>query len=447
MVFEKNINTRMNILRAFRVNPKIAQHIAFVGAGGKTTALFQLARELSSTVLVTATTHLGAWQISAADHHLIPKDLGYPNETPLQGVVLVTDEFENDRTKPISADMLHWLRGKSHNENLSLLIEADGSRRKPLKAPAAHEPPIPDFVDAVIVVAGLSALGQPLDEKHIHRAEIFSQLSELPLNQNVTSDAIIRVLTHPQGGLKNIPAGARRVALLNQADTPELQSIGGKMARELLRDFDSVVVGSLRQKNFQTIERCAGIILAAGESKRFGTSKQLLDWNGKPFIRHVAETALAADLDPVVVVTGFDSAQVESALAGLPVIIVYNSDYQNGQSTSIKKGVAALPANIGAAIFLLADQPQIPVEVIRALTEARAREMQSILAPLVLDDRRANPVLFDRVTFNDLLKLEGDVGGRAIFDKHRVEYLPWHDEILLFDVDKPEDYERLKEII
>ena len=58
-------------------------------------------------------------------------------------------------------------------------------------------------------------------------------------------------------------------------------------------------------------------------------------------------------------------------------------------------------------------------------------------------DRRANPVLFDRATFSDLLTLEGDVGGRAVFHKHRVEYLPWHDDRLLLDVDTPEMYQRL----
>ena len=100
---------------------------------------------------------------------------------------------------------------------------------------------------------------------------------------------------------------------------------------------------------------------------------------------------------------------------------------------------------MGSAIFLLADQPQIPVDVIRALVESHGQNMQAILAPLVLEERRANPVLFDRDTFPDLMQLTGDVGGRGIFDKHRVEYLPWHDDILLLDVDKPEDYQRLKE--
>jgi molybdenum cofactor cytidylyltransferase len=76
------------------------------------------------------------------------------------------------------------------------------------------------------------------------------------------------------------------------------------------------------------------------------------------------------------------------------------------------------------------------------LIEKHAEGLYPIVAPMVLD-RRANPVLFDRVTFPDLMTIEGDTGGRAIFHKHRVEYLPWHDDGLLLDVDTPEQYQRL----
>jgi molybdenum cofactor cytidylyltransferase len=254
------------------------------------------------------------------------------------------------------------------------------------------------------------------------------------------------VLAHPDGGLKNIPRGARRVVFLNQADTPALQSMAGTMADQLLDHFDSVLVGSLKHGHLETVERIAAIILAAGESTRFGSPKQLLDWRGKPFIRQVAETALRAQLDPVIVVTGAQAAGIEAALKDLSVRLVHNPDHVQGQSTSIKTGLGSLPSNVGASIFLLADQPQIPVEVILALKERHYRELPAILAPLVLEERRANPVLFDRRTFADLMQLRGDVGGRAIFDRHKVEYLPWHDDILLFDVDKPEDYQRLKDM-
>ncbi len=236
-----------------------------------------------------------------------------------------------------------------------------------------------------------------------------------------------------------------RVILLNQADTSELQSIGGTMSAPLLEHFGSVIVGSLRQSHFQTLERTAGIVLAAGGSTRFGQPKQLLDWRGEPFVRVVAQTALKAGLSPVIVVVGANSEEVEAGIKDLPLTIVRNENWQSGQASSIRAGVKTLPEETGSAIFLLSDQPQIPASVIRALTEMHAAELHPIVAPLVLMEQRANPVLFDRVTFPDLLKLEGDVGGRAIFSKYPVEYLPWHDDQLLLDVDKPEDYQRLIE--
>ena len=90
-------------------------------------------------------------------------------------------------------------------------------------------------------------------------------------------------------------------------------------------------------------EHTAGIILAAGGSSRFGQPKPLLDWHGKPFVRAVAETALAAGLSPVVVVTGANAEQVENAIRDLPVSIIRNQDWQDGQSTSIRAGLRSLP--------------------------------------------------------------------------------------------------------
>ena len=445
-------NLGMQLIRALRLSQTSC--IAIVGAGGKTTALIQIARQFNGPVILTATTHLGGWQIPHADQHIIassPDDLA---GIRFNGVTLVTGPFRQDnRTEGVNKDMLLWLRAETKKLNIPLLIEADGARQRPLKAPAVHEPAIPDFVDSVLVVAGLSGLGKPLTDETVHRPEIFAELSGLKINETITSEALIRVLIHPNGGLKSIPPQTRRMVLLNQADTPELQSIGGKMASELLGKFNSVSVGSLESSNpstssgqaIQAFEPVAGIILAAGESKRFGQPKQLLDWHGEPFVRVVAKTALEAGLFPVIVVTGFNANQVEAALQGLPVKIAMNEDWQSGQGTSIRKGVQSLPQETGSAIFLLVDQPQIGTDVIRALVAYHATELYPIVAPLVLNERRANPVLFDRMTFPDLLKLKGDVGGRAIFDKHRVEYLPWHDDRLLLDVDKPEDYQRLVE--
>ena len=441
----------MNLLHALRLDQKNTYPVvSFVGSGGKSTAIFRLALQYKKakcpTVFVSATSHLGIWQTTLPDHHIIAQSESDLENFPSSGVILITGPLDGDRTTPVNEYILNWLRAKSKKEDIPFLIEADGSRQKPLKAPAEHEPPIPEFTEIVIHVVGMSALGQPLDDEHVHRAEIFSQLSGLPLGELITPQAIIDLLTHPHGGLKNIPPHAKHITLLNQAETPELQSIGGGMARSLLAQFDSVLVGSLTQNKFHTIEHTAGIILAAGRSSRYGQPKQLLEWKGKPFVRYVTETALQAGLEPVVVVTGYHHAEIESHLQNLPVTVIHNQEFEQGQSTSIRAGINALPSKVGSAVFLLVDQPQIPAEVIRALVEFHSTELQPVVAPLVLEEKRANPVLFDQAAFTELRQLTGDVGGRAIFDKYAIAYLPWHDDILLFDVDKPEDYQRLKDM-
>jgi molybdenum cofactor cytidylyltransferase len=355
------------------------------------------------------------------------------------------------------------------NHLLPLLIEADGSRQRPLKAPAAYEPVIPEFVEKVIVVAGLAGLGKPLKNEFVHRPEIYAALGDMNLGEVITPDSIIRVLTHPSGGMKNIPSGAHRVALINQADTPDLQAQAKMMAGQLLSRFDEVISASLNPPTAMTGEKSiihavfepvAGVILAGGGSTRFGQQKQLLDWHGKPFVRCVAETAINAGLSPVVVVTGAQAEKVEKALTGLNIIVTQNLRWQTGQSSSIRAGLSALSKattrgtfsnslednrdwdRLGAAVFLLTDQPQVTPTILRALSEEHARTMAAIVAPLVRGER-ANPVLFDRSTFPELMMLKGDVGGRAIFSKVPVNYLTWHDESLLADVDTADDYRKL----
>lgn len=186
----------------------------------------------------------------------------------------------------------------------------------------------------------------------------------------------------------------------------------------------------------------AGVILAAGVASRMGQPKLLLPWKGEALIRHAARTALEAGLESVVVVTGTRTVEIQTALTGLAVQTVHNPDWESGQSTSVRTGIKALPKHIEAAIFLLGDQPYVSSELIRALIKTYTQTRPTILAPFV-GEKRTNPVLFDRSIFNALCQLQGDAGARSIFAQYPPTPMPWLDERLLFDVDTPEDYQRL----
>ena len=126
----------------------------------------------------------------------------------------------------------------------------------------------------------------------------------------------------------------------------------------------------------------------------------------------------------------------------MPVEIVHNVDWQNGQSSSVRAAMVKMPSDVGAAAFLVVDQPQLSAALVRALIEEHSRSLAAIVSPQV-DGQRSNPVLFDRQTFADFESLSGDKGGRALFSRYRVSWVPWLDTSLALDVDTIEDYQRL----
>lgn len=188
----------------------------------------------------------------------------------------------------------------------------------------------------------------------------------------------------------------------------------------------------------------AGILLAAGLSRRMGRAKLVLPLGGRPVLRHSAERLLAAGLSPVVVVTGREHAATASALAGLAVDIVANPNPEAGQASSIRVGVASLPPDAEAALVALGDQPFVPADVIRRLSDAFRSTHKPIAAPRYRDGL-GNPVLFGAAVFAELLALGGDRGARAVVDRDpgRVALVDV-DQLMPQDIDTPEDYERLR---
>ena len=193
-------------------------------------------------------------------------------------------------------------------------------------------------------------------------------------------------------------------------------------------------------------KRVAAVVLAAGRSTRMGAVNKLIaEIGGKPLVRIAAEQALASHASPVIVVTGHEKDKVAAALAGLPVRLVHNPDYAEGLGSSLRTGIAAVPAEADGAIVCLGDMPQVDATLIDRLIAAFAPERGALIVAPSVDGKRGHPVLWARRFFADLMAIEGDVGARHLLTGFRdavVEVAG--DQSALLDIDTPDALSALK---
>jgi molybdenum cofactor cytidylyltransferase len=188
----------------------------------------------------------------------------------------------------------------------------------------------------------------------------------------------------------------------------------------------------------------AAIILAAGRSTRMGGPNKLLaEFDGKKLVRIATEQALASKASGVIVVTGHQAELVEHALAGLNVKFVRNPDFAGGMASSVKAGIAAVPADADGAVICLGDMPLIDSGLIDRLIEAFAPDRGNLIAVPVADGRRGNPVLWSRRFFNELMALDGDIGARHLIARHAeaVADVPVEGNGAFLDIDTPQALE------
>lgn len=189
----------------------------------------------------------------------------------------------------------------------------------------------------------------------------------------------------------------------------------------------------------------AGVILAAGASTRMGRNKLFLPIEGESVLRRAARRAGEAGLDPVVVVLGRDAEAARRELFGLECLAIVNPNPGRGQTSSLREGLAALPAAAAAAVVLLADMPFVTSLMLRALV----RRFQEGGSPLVIseyDGVMAPPMLYGRSLFPEIQTMHGDNCGKRVVKAHRAEaaVLSWPAGALS-DLDVPDDYERALE--
>jgi len=232
--------------------------ISIVGAGGKTSLMFCLAREISDygqTVLTTTTTKMMMPRIEQAAHVILTASIQslldrteeflkknnhlYTASARLQQKPEKLDGFEPDFIDQLEhSNVFQWI-----------LVEADGAARKPLKVPAEHEPVIPASSRWVVGLMGLKAIGKPLEPEWVFRHERFAAITGLAQGHPVTANALALAAIHPEGIFKKTPENARKILFLNTAGNADRRTAGREVAAAIAesvvnQNIHRLVIGS-----------------------------------------------------------------------------------------------------------------------------------------------------------------------------------------------------------
>lgn len=245
---------RFTLARALGLGEK--GMVSLVGAGGKTSLIYALARELAmegKKVLVTTTTHMLAPLAQEASAVILSPDTDEILEE-LRGLslrwspIFAASHRDGKEGKmvgfsPEDVDRI-WGRGFLD----WVLVEADGAARRPLKAPASHEPVVPYSSLWVVGLVGLDAIGKPLDEEWVFRWQIYGRLSGLARGEEVSPESVARMALHPEGLFKGTPQGASKILWLNKADLPDVEAGAHRIlfcvAQKGWGDIARAVIGS-----------------------------------------------------------------------------------------------------------------------------------------------------------------------------------------------------------
>ncbi|MBE2236304.1 MAG: putative selenium-dependent hydroxylase accessory protein YqeC [Caldilineaceae bacterium] len=442
------------------LNPATPDVVSMVGGGGKSSTAFRLAAEvatLGKRAVIAPSTRIAAFQTAWAPAFVEVSGAELPwgeleRQLARHHYCLLGGPVVGDRRLGLEAAQIDALARRAAELHIAAItVEADGSKMRPVKAPAGHEPVLPDATTHLAPVAGLDAIGLALDARGVHRPELVRRILEVDVDAAplLTPAMLARLLRHPAGGAKGLRSSLHFIPLLNKADTP-LHLAYGRLTAALLAEqgISSLVtcVGNAAQP--PVIERwgqVAVVVLAAGGSRRMGRPKQLEVVGGATLIERAVRTARQGNVGPVVVVTGAEDAAIRDALAGSreDVTFVHNPAWATGQASSVVAALQAMPPQVDAAIFLPVDQPLLDPLLLRRLT-ACWRAGADLAAPAVGDELRGAPALFDRLYWEELLALQGDVGGRRVLLAHRARVVTtpalaaW-----LHDVDTEDDLHAL----
>jgi len=234
--------------------------ISLVGAGGKTTLMFRLAKELSLSgkkVVTTTTTKIlepASWETGSlfvdSNEERIKGFVG-GHLDQYNHITIARERLESGKLKGVSPDLVDEL---CHSQGIdAVIIEADGAAGRPVKAPRENEPVIPTSTTLIVAVLGVDGLEMKLNEENVFQPERVSKITGVPMGERLTDEAMAILVTHPEGVFKGSPSSSRAVVLLNKVDIPngvaKAKSIVHRILDKRGRQIERIVLGQLKSES------------------------------------------------------------------------------------------------------------------------------------------------------------------------------------------------------
>lgn len=223
--------------------------VALTGGGGKTSLMLALGRALAAAgqrAVLTTTTRIAAYELELAPAACETNDEGALAEAlATHGCCLLAQPSREHKAAGVAPDVPRQLLARPDVD--VVVVEADGAAQRPVKAPAAHEPALPDGTTLLVVLVGIDALAAPIDQV-AHRPERVAALTGLARDERLTPGALARLVTHEDGGIKSLPAGARAALFINKVEDEPQAALAAEVAAAALggRAIMRVVAGALQ---------------------------------------------------------------------------------------------------------------------------------------------------------------------------------------------------------
>jgi len=238
---------------------KAREVISLTGAGGKTTLMFRLAKELffdKKKIVTTTTTKIleptseetAFLSVDSDEEHL--EQFVYRHLKEYKHITIARERLESGKLKGVSTNLVNKLWNSNKMEYL--IIETDGAAGRPVKAPREGEPVIPSNTTLVVAILGVDGLEMELNEKNVFQAERVSKITGIPMGEKLTDEAMAILMTHPEGIFKGTLPSSRVIAFLNKVDIPNGVKKAKRVAQKIMEkkhpQIERVILGQLKKE-------------------------------------------------------------------------------------------------------------------------------------------------------------------------------------------------------